>query len=40
MTVLCGHTHGEGVSRPVSNVHVYTQGAKYGDPTFRLIEVE
>lgn len=40
LTVLCGHTHGEGESSPLPNVRVYTQGARYGEPTFRLLEVE
>lgn len=39
MTVLCGHTHGEGESQPLPNVRVFTQGAKYGDPQFRLLDI-
>lgn len=32
LTVLCGHTHGDGEYRPLSNLHVITGGAEYGKP--------
>ena len=32
LTVLCGHTHGEGETRPRKNVEVLTGGAVYGAP--------
>lgn len=32
MLVLCGHTHGDGVYRPLPNLEVRTGGAKYGAP--------
>lgn len=31
-TVLCGHTHGRGVYRPLPNLVVYTGHARYGAP--------
>lgn len=31
-TVLCGHTHGKGVYRPLPNLDVYTGRARYGAP--------
>jgi Icc protein len=40
ITVLCGHTHGEGVADPLPNLHVITGGAEYGRPAFRTIQVE
>jgi predicted MPP superfamily phosphohydrolase len=33
MTVLCGHTHGSGVSRILPNLVVYTGAARYSHPT-------
>lgn len=39
VTVLCGHTHGEGKARLLPNLVAYTQGAVYGDPHFRLLTV-
>lgn len=33
LTVLCGHTHGEGTMRPLDNVIVHTGGARYGRPS-------
>lgn len=33
ITVLCGHTHGEGTYQPLPNLHVITGGAEYGSPT-------
>lgn len=33
LTVLCGHTHGDGEARPLDNVEVLTGGAIYGSPT-------
>ena len=38
-TVLCGHTHGEGRAELRPNLTVHTQGAEYGEPKFRLVEV-
>jgi Icc protein len=32
LTVLCGHTHGSGQTRPLANVRVITGGAVYGSP--------
>jgi Icc protein len=40
ITVLCGHTHGEGEARLLPNLMAYTQGARYGAPAFRMLEVE
>lgn len=40
MTVLCGHTHGGGECRPLPNLLVLTQGARYGRPDFRVLEIE
>ncbi|MBX9789237.1 MAG: hypothetical protein K2Y37_10010, partial [Pirellulales bacterium] len=37
LTVLCGHTHGRGESRPLPNVLVYTGGAQYGRPEIQAI---
>lgn len=33
LTVLCGHTHGAGVCRPLENVEIHTGGAQYGRPS-------
>ncbi len=39
-TVLCGHTHGEGVYTPVPNVTVLTGAATYGHPAIhKILEV-
>jgi 3',5'-cyclic-AMP phosphodiesterase len=32
LTVLCGHTHGQGEAQPRENVQVLTGGAEYGAP--------
>lgn len=32
LTVLCGHTHSPGVTRPLDNVVIHTGGADYGRP--------
>jgi hypothetical protein len=40
ITVLCGHTHGGGESRVLSNLYVKTGSAQYGRPDFRIIEVK
>jgi predicted MPP superfamily phosphohydrolase len=32
LTVVCGHTHGEGYARVLGNVEVFTGGASYGQP--------
>ena len=37
LTVLCGHTHGAGQTRPLPNVHVLTGGAVYGAPQIQRI---
>lgn len=40
LTVLCGHTHGEGEARPLPNLCVRTGGAVYGRPALQpLVEV-
>jgi 3',5'-cyclic AMP phosphodiesterase CpdA len=40
LLVLCGHTHGEGVARPLENLEVRTGGADYGAPALQpLIEI-
>lgn len=40
LTVLCGHTHNSGVSRPLENVEIITGAAEYGDPRIvRTVEV-
>lgn len=40
ITVLCGHTHGEGEAKVLPNVMAFTQGAEYGDPRFRILEID
>lgn len=37
LTVLCGHTHGSGETRPRANVEVLTGGAIYGTPAITRI---
>jgi 3',5'-cyclic AMP phosphodiesterase CpdA len=37
LTVLCGHTHGAGETRPLANVEVLTGGAVYGAPSITRI---
>jgi Icc protein len=39
ITVLCGHTHGEGEARPRENLRILTQGAAYRRPDFRRLDV-
>ena len=40
LTVLCGHTHSAGETRPLDNVVIYTGGARYGSPAInRVFEV-
>lgn len=40
MTVLCGHTHGEGEAQVLPNLRVLTGGAAYGEPRVqRVLEV-
>ncbi len=40
MTVLCGHTHGEGEAQVLPNLRVLTGGAEYGKPRVqRVLEV-
>ncbi|REK19202.1 MAG: phosphoesterase [Planctomycetota bacterium] len=41
ITVLCGHTHGEGQTQPRPNLYVITGGADYGAPRIaRVFEFE
>lgn len=37
MTVLCGHTHGEGEARLLPNLTVFTGKAEYGQPALQRI---
>ncbi len=37
LTVLCGHTHGAGETKPLANVDVLTGGAVYGAPAITRI---
>jgi Icc protein len=37
LTVLCGHTHGEGSYRPLANLTVHAGGAIYGNPTVQSV---
>lgn len=40
LTVLCGHTHGEGMVLLMPNLRVLTGGAEYGQPKVqRVLEV-
>jgi hypothetical protein len=39
VTVLCGHTHGEGETWPLPNLHVRTGRARYGEPRFDILEL-
>jgi len=39
VTVLCGHTHGEGTHQALPNLLVRTGGAEYGRPAYRILEV-
>ena len=39
VTVLCGHTHGEGEAWPLRNLRVRTGGAVYGDPRFEILSI-
>ena len=36
-TVLCGHTHGDGVSDILPNLRAITGGAEYGDPRMQTV---
>lgn len=40
ITVLCGHTHGSGFVRLLPNLCAYTSQARYGQPKFRLVQVD
>jgi len=40
VTVLCGHTHGNGESWPLANLQVRTGGAEYGKPDFQIIDLQ
>jgi Icc protein len=41
LTVLCGHTHGEGEWQMLDNLRVLTGGAEYGHPAVqRIFELE
>ena len=35
LTVLCGHTHGQGAAQILPNLRVLTGGAEYGSPTIQ-----
>lgn len=37
LTVLCGHTHGEGQTHPLDNVEILTGGAVYGAPAITRV---
>ncbi len=37
LTVLCGHTHGQGEARILENLQVFTGGATYGQPKIQRI---
>jgi 3',5'-cyclic AMP phosphodiesterase CpdA len=37
LTVLCGHTHGEGYVRVLPNLEVHTGGAEYGAPAVQRV---
>ena len=37
LTVLCGHTHGCGETRPLDNVLILTGGAEYGKPAVQRV---
>jgi 3',5'-cyclic-AMP phosphodiesterase len=37
MTVLCGHTHGEGEAQVLPNLRVLTGGAEYGKPKLQRV---
>ena len=40
ITVLCGHTHGNGVADILPNLRVYTGEASYGRVDFKVVEVD
>ena len=40
ITVLCGHTHGNGVADILPNLKVYTGEASYGRVDFKVVEVD
>ena len=37
LTVYCGHTHGEGETEILPNLHVVTGGARYGTPRLQRV---
>ncbi|HTU24714.1 MAG TPA: metallophosphoesterase [Pirellulales bacterium] len=37
LLVLCGHTHGSGIARPLENVEILTGGAVYGEPVVQRV---
>ena len=37
LTVLCGHTHGAGETRPLENLSILTGGAQYGQPAVQRV---
>ena len=37
MTVLCGHTHGDGIAQILDNLLVVTGGAEYGRPVIQRV---
>jgi len=38
LSVLCGHTHSDGLANPAANLSVRTGSARYGHPAFELLE--
>jgi 3',5'-cyclic-AMP phosphodiesterase len=41
LTVLCGHTHGQGQCQPLPNLTIFTGGAEYGQPAVqRMLDVD
>lgn len=37
LTVLCGHTHGQGHCQPLPNLQILTGGADYGEPAVQQV---
>jgi 3',5'-cyclic-AMP phosphodiesterase len=40
ITVLSGHTHDDAMATLRPNLVGYTQGARYGEPAFRILNVD
>jgi predicted MPP superfamily phosphohydrolase len=40
ITVLCGHTHGQGVADILPNLRTYTGEAEYGRVDFRVVSID